>query len=358
MSDSRRQQYFKFFLTVLFLGAFFLMFTPFFAEIMLAAIFALAIEPNLGRILKSKHLRWRPSVAIILLAMFVAVALPLSVVGYKAYAFFAQISRAGFQNTEVFLKLVELKTTLLSKLDSVLSSMDLQNSVDIDAFLGDSLNRTGNIVMGVSGQLVSNVPALLLSVFIFCAALYFFLAEAGPLKRLFLKQELLPRAQADKFINILQSSSYMTVVTSIVLGAIQASVVSFGALACRAGDFVVVFVITFFCSFIPVIGAGPVALALSLYKFLMGSIGEGVALLIVSIVAGATDNLVRPYLISSYDETLHPIVSLLSLIGALMVFGMPGLFLGPVIASVAVKTIPMFYGVDGSESVMTKKASK
>lgn len=347
MTNWTRHHYFKLFLTVLFVGAFILMFVPFYAEILLAAIFAWAIEPSLGKFLRSKHVKWRPSVAVILSAMFVVIALPLSIVGYKIYGYFAKISSTGFQNTEVFQKLVVLKTTVLEKVDSLLTTMNLKESIDLQAFSEDGLNRIGQIVMSISTHLVTNVPSFLLSVFIFCAALYFFLAEAGPLKRLFYKQGLLSKSDSDQFIKILQTSSYMTVVTSIVLGFIQATVVTLGAAFTRAGDIVVIFVVTFFCSFIPVIGAGPVAFALGIYKFLMGEVGQGIALLVVSVIAGTTDNLVRPYLISSYDDDLHPIVSLLALIGALVIFGMPGLFLGPVIASVAVKAIPLFYG-DGS----------
>ena len=133
-------------------------------------------------------------------------------------------------------------------------------------------------------------------------------------------------------------------VSSIFIGVLQASIVGFGALVCGVGDFVVVFVVTFFCSFIPVIGAGPVALALSVYQLFLGEYGSAIVLGVLAFVAGTVDNLLRPYLVSSSEADLHPIVSLLAIIGALVTFGMPGLFLGPVIASVAVKIIPTLYG--------------
>jgi predicted PurR-regulated permease PerM len=147
-------------------------------------------------------------------------------------------------------------------------------------------------------------------------------------------------AESKRFIEILQKSSYNTVVSSVVIAAMQATIVTVGALILGSGDFTVVWVVTFFCSFIPVIGAGPVALALGVGDLLMGQYGTAIGFLVVAIVAGTMDNLVRPYLIASGDEDLHPVVSLLAIIGALLIFGMPGLFLGPVIASVAFKIIP------------------
>lgn len=338
-----RQNIFRFFVTAVFVGAFVAMFIPFFSEILLAGIFAFAVEPRLGKVLQAKHLRWRPSVAVILILFFTVVLTPISIVGYKAYAFFSQIAKSGFQNSEFFKKLVLLKTGLLDRADSLLGRMNLTEQIDLSALSDDGMNSMGNWIMGASTSLVTNLPALMISIFVFCVALYFFLAEAGPIRRGFYRWELLPKGQADKLIHILQTSSYMTVVTSIVIGCIQASVVTIGAIACAAGDAVVVFVATFFFSFIPVIGAAPVALVLASYKFVIGMTGQGIALLIVAMVAGTVDNLVRPYLISSYDEGLHPLVSLMALIGALVVFGMPGLFLGPVIASVAVRIYPVLY---------------
>ncbi|HMN69172.1 MAG TPA: AI-2E family transporter [Bdellovibrionales bacterium] len=338
-----RKRIFKLFLTTVFMGAFIALFAPFWGEILLAAVFAFAMEPQLGRWLQPRHLRWRASVALILLGMFVLLAVPVTFAAYKTYATIMEVSKSGFQNTEFFQKMMSLRDQLVNLTNSLAARVGFADRFDLGALSEDRLGMFANSAMAFTMGMVYQVPIALLSVFIFCAALYFFLAEAAVLKRIFYRQDLLNPHEADRFIEVLQRASYGTVVTSMVIGVIQATIVSVGALIFDAGDFTVVFVLTFFCSFIPVIGAGPVALALGLYKLLLGDVGDFIGLLVVSIVAGTTDNLVRPILISSAQEDLHPIVSLLAIIGALVIFGMPGLFLGPVIASVAVRIIPTLY---------------
>jgi predicted PurR-regulated permease PerM len=343
MSSMDRKRIFKFVTASIFIAAFVALFAPFYAEILLAGIFAFAMEPTLGRWLQPRHFRWRVSVACILAAMFLVVAAPISVVGYKIYASIVQISKSGLQNTEVYKKVYELKAELVEIGTRIASRFGISDQFDLSGMSDDSFAKSVNAILAFFTGLVGQIPSLLISIFVFCAALYFFLAEAAILHRAFSRQGFLSKPEQERFIEILQRASYATVVTSVIIGVIQASIVGAGSILFSAGDFTVVFVVTFFCSFIPVIGAGPVAFALAMYKLLLGHTGPAVGLVVVAVIAGTTDNLVRPYLISSQDEDLHPVVSLLALIGALIIFGMPGLLLGPVIASVAVKIIPTLY---------------
>lgn len=343
MSGWRKQDIFKLCVTILALGLMIAMFLPFYAETLLGAVFAFAIEPSLGRFLQARHLRWKASVAGILALMFLLVAAPVSMASYRLYFIVSDISKAGFQNTEVFKKLVVLRTAFVHGANELLHTMHLENRVDLAGVSEDALNRLGNFFVQFSTGLVYHVPGAFLSIFVFCLALYFFLAEGRMVKAAFLRMQFLTRGEAEQLIKTVQSSCFNVVVSSIAIGCLAASLVAIGALVFRGGDFLIVWVITFFLSFIPVIGAGPVALAIGLYKVVVGDYGDAIGFLGVAILVGIVDNGVRPYLISSKDEDLHPVVSLLALIGALVIFGMPGVFLGPVIASVAIRIVPIFY---------------
>lgn len=338
---------FKFLLAAIFLISFAVLFVPFAAEILLAAVFALAMEPTLGRWLQPRQLRWRTSVAFILIGMFVVIALPVTMVGYKGYGTVMEISKTGFQNTEIFKKMIFVKTEGLNVLNRVLAKLGLEDQVNLEQISGDSLSSVANVGISFFTGLINQIPSILLSVFVFCAALYYFLAEGAVIRRTFNRQQLMEPHITKRFVEVLQKACSSTVTSSIIIGVMQAAIVSVGALICEAGDFLVVFVTTFFVSFIPVIGAAPVALALAGYKALLGDYGQAIGLGVVAVIAGTSDNLVRPYLISSTEENLHPIVSLLAIIGALIVFGMPGLLLGPVIASVAVNILPTLYDTYG-----------
>lgn len=344
MSDWGRKEIFKLAFSLIFIGAFIILFLPFAAEILLAAIFAFAIEPSLGRWLQPRHLRWKTSVALILFGMFLVLALPVTLVAYRTYRYFVGIAQTGVQQSELYQKLVALKSAVAGLVNKLTQKLGLD--VDLSGMLDEGLGSSVNAVVQYATALASNIPGLLISLFIFCAALYFFLAETRWLKSAFLRQKVLSAKEAQDLLTLFQKSSYSVVVISIIVAIIQASIVALGALIFQAGDLAVIWVTTFFFSFIPVIGAGPVALVLGAFQAILGNYGAAIGFLVVSIIAGASDNIIRPYLLSN-DQDIHPVLSLLSIIGAIILFGIPGLFLGPVIASVAIKIVPTLYGNDG-----------
>lgn len=338
-----RKLVFKYLVAGGFCLTFALLFTPFLSEIVLAAVFALAMEPSLGRLLQPRHFRWRFSVAVILIAMFLVLALPLNLVIYKSYKYVLEISKGGLQGSPFFQKVLLLKGKFQGLVERLTESMSLDVQFDLAGILDEAINRAAASMVQLSTTVVSNIPSALLSLFVFCAALYFFLAEGRKLKSVFMKQRLLTAPETDRLIKIFQDSSYATVVTSLIVAVVQASIVGLGALIFKGGDVVIVWVITFFLSFIPMIGAGPVALTLALLKLVVGDFGHAIGFVIVALIAGTMDNIVRAYLLSSQEQDLNPIVSLLTIIGAILIFGLPGLFLGPVIASIAVKIIPTLF---------------
>lgn len=357
MSDWNRRSIFKFVLSAVFIGAFAILFLPFYTQILLAAIFAFAIEPFLGRWLTSRRFRWKTSVALILLGMFVVLALPVSLLAYKTYHYLAEISRSGAQNTELFQKLIAFKGGILNLVNSLLERFGLSQQYDLSSVIDDGLNQAVNFLVGYSTGIASNIPMLLLGVFVFCAALYFFLAEARWVRGAFMKQRFLSATEAERLIAVLQRSCYSVIVTSLVIAVLQATIVALGSLILQAGDVAAVWGITLICAFIPVIGAGPVAITLGLYKWVMGDYGQAIGFLIVVLIATTADNVVRPYLLSS-DGDLHPILSLLSIIGAILIFGMAGLFIGPVIALVATKIIPTLYSAEPLTVVLKDPSKK
>jgi predicted PurR-regulated permease PerM len=339
-----RKEIFKYLVTGLFLTAFAILFLPFGREIMLAGVVALAMEPFLGRWLQPRHFRWKISVLIILVGMFHLVSLPLGFVGYRAFRYFQKMSVDGVQNSDLYQKLTQLKGKIIAMVDQITVNWGLEAQFDLTGSLEEWLSGGINLVVHWSTQMVTQLPSLLVSVFVFCAALYYFLAEARSIKSAFMKQRFLAPAEANRLIAVLQNSSFGTVVTSLAIAFMQATIVGLGSLILGVGDWAVVWAITFFLSFIPVIGAAPVALALGLYSLIMGGAGVAIGFLIVAVIAGTADNIVRPYLISSNEQDLHPVVLLLAIIGSLLIMGMPGLFLGPVIAGVAVKIVPTLFG--------------
>ena len=81
------------------------------------------------------------------------------------------------------------------------------------------------------------------------------------------------------------------------------------------------------------IGSLPVLLPAIIWKYASGDPVWGSVLLVLSIIVGASDNIIRPFLIKRGAD-LPVILIFAGVIGGLIAFGIVGLFIGPVILAV------------------------
>jgi predicted PurR-regulated permease PerM len=93
---------------------------------------------------------------------------------------------------------------------------------------------------------------------------------------------------------------------------------------------------------VPVGGTALVWAPLGVVLMLTGKLPEGIFLLAWgALVVGTVDNLVRPRLCGS-RMALHPLLVFLSMFGGLAVFGMMGLLVGPLIASLFMAMVRIY----------------
>ncbi len=90
---------------------------------------------------------------------------------------------------------------------------------------------------------------------------------------------------------------------------------------------------TFLFAWVPVIGTTPVWLVGAIYLYAEGSTGKAIAMIIIGLSASLIDNVVRPLVLKGRSD-MHPLISLIAIIGGLGVFGILGVFLGPIIIAV------------------------
>jgi predicted PurR-regulated permease PerM len=86
------------------------------------------------------------------------------------------------------------------------------------------------------------------------------------------------------------------------------------------------------------IGVIPVLGSATLWLFWSGSSGRGAFLLVVTVIAGTMDNVLRPILIKKGAD-LPLLLIFTGVVGGLMAFGLIGLFVGPVVLAVAHKLL-------------------
>lgn len=323
--------------------AFGLMFVPFWKPLLMAVLFAFALARWVDRI-GPKDSRRLPTL-MILTVFSLILTVPLLFVVLRVVRSLSDLKAENlpqislYQSTQ---RMVEKWQATIQDLaeQAHMAREDAPQPLAI-------LSKGAAWLVDQATAVLTNVPELVLALFVFTTALYVLLTEAAAIRRFFLNLKVLERRELDEIVEIVQRSSYTTLVASALIGAVQALIVAGGALAVGYSDFFLIFIVTFFASFVPVIGAAPVAVLLAFLSLANGEVGGAIALFVVAGVAGSVDNLIKPLLVSSSSEsTVHPVVALVATIGAVVVYGIPGLLLGPILIELTMQIIPVLFRED------------
>lgn len=310
-----------------------LTFWPFFTELLLAALFAFAFHDFTEKMLVKKIKRAYASF-IVTIGVLIFIAGPLTWITLKTIAAVKEYMKVGLHNTPLYQTTERLLRDLTIYLTSLAERFDFDTSKlpDLTEFLSSYSGDIGSFIT----KSVTQIPNLGLSIFIFFLALYYFLNESEKIKSQFLKFDLLAESEANKIISILKSSSYLTLAISLMIAAIQALIVSTFAYFCGFTEFFIIFIVTFIFSLVPVVGSAPAPLFLMLVSLIQGNTGIAIAMLVAGFIAGSIDNLIKPIVLSSSGgDDLPPILSLITLIGAILVYGAVGILIGPIITRLA-----------------------
>ncbi|MCH6574770.1 MAG: AI-2E family transporter, partial [Bacteroidetes bacterium] len=97
-------------------------------------------------------------------------------------------------------------------------------------------------------------------------------------------------------------------------------------------------------SVIPSVGSALVWIPASIILIMQGSVAGGVGLMVFcGLIVGSLDNFLRPILVGK-DTKMHELMIFFGTLGGILMFGIAGIFIGPLIASLFI-TICELYGI-------------
>ena len=199
----------------------------------------------------------------------------------------------------------------------------------------------GNFLSLTFREFIAELPTIFMLGLMTILSLYCFLRESEKIRTLFDRYFYFSKKNGDAFIHMFKVCCREVFFSNILTGILQSTIVSLGALIFDVGDFFLIFFITFVVSFIPIVGAAPVAAVLGIICFTESRIGPGIGMMIIAAVSGISDNIIRPFLGSLGLVEVHPFIGLLAVIGGVIMFGLPGLFIGPLVASLCFGALPI-----------------
>ncbi|TWT69454.1 AI-2E family transporter [Crateriforma conspicua] len=207
------------------------------------------------------------------------------------------------------------------------------DKVRLREFAGKGMQGMASGLYEKTAGLIANLIHLGISIFVAMMALYYFFADGDSIMAELHRLSPLGRRDEDKLIDRFGRVCRGVVMGSVVAGLAQAVLAGIGYAVADVPNVFLMAALTMFFSFVPFLGAGSVVTAISIYLAFDGRYAACAGLLIYGfIVVGSVDNIVKAKWIGT-EASLHPLVALVSVIGAVQFLGLWGIFLGPMIAA-------------------------
>lgn len=192
------------------------------------------------------------------------------------------------------------------------------------------------------GTILKNIAAFIFDLFVMIFAMFYFFRDAG--KILGAVRSILPfdAQHQDAMITQIRDLISASVITSLVVAAIQGALGGLGFAIVRLPAPLFWGVVMAFFSLIPVVGSGLIFVPAFLWLGFTGHWGRAVLLLAICAgVSTVVDNVLRPLLLGGRTE-LSGLLIFISVVGGVNLFGMLGLVLGPILIAIAAGVLNVY----------------
>jgi predicted PurR-regulated permease PerM len=330
---------------VLLVGALLALALPFWIPIIFAASFSLTLHP-LYSLMLSKGIGRRTAAALLTTLFALIISIPLSFFLIKGSSAVTNklesLSKSkDIQNQGVKGMVTNMREDIVNTIQkySKRHHIDFLNSKKINEYL----ELVVNYFLAFFQKLLTSLPSLIIMLVIMILCTYSFLTHSSLIKSFFQKIFNFSNLEMDAIVKIFIKNSRQVYLSNIITGATQSIIVASTVSLLRQGDFFLVFFITLILSFIPVIGAAPVAFTFSIIALIKDHTSSAIVLLVIGSFTGIVDNILRPWLTTFGESKIPPIVAFVCVLGGALWLGFPGLFIGLLVGSISYDTLPIFW---------------
>lgn len=333
-----RSAFFFALLIILFIAIFYIL-KPFFYPLFWAAVLAIMFHPVYRGVL---HLLKSPGFSsfVTLLIVVAIIFLPLTLLGIilvnESIDLYQSASQAEiFQNPEKVSTRFE-GTILGPYIDSIKGQWTQYATSAAKTLSGVVLSSFSSISKSV-WAIVRFILMFLLTLY----TLYYFLKDGKKiLKRLMRLSPL-----GDKYEQMLYerftSTTRATLKSTVIIGGIQGTLSGLLFWITGIEGAFIWGVVMVIIAIIPAIGPPIILAPAGIIMLVLGNFWQALVLLIGASVVSIIDNLLRPPLVGK-DTQMHPLIVLLTTLGGIIIFGVSGFVIGPIIAALFISVMSIY----------------
>jgi predicted PurR-regulated permease PerM len=256
------------------------------------------------------------------------------------------------QGIAISREMAELKEFSPKALTATLSRWQLVRTLvgdpaKVNAQIKGAIQGTGEFASATVLDLGKGVPEFFLQLFLASIALFFFLLNGEQFAAWLIGLDAFDRNVQEKLAASFRDTTVSAVLASLAAAASQAALIVVGFLIIDVPGAFLAGGLTFIFAWIPMLGTAPASLAGMVYLFVTHGSWLKMALMVaLALAAGVIDNLVRPLVLKGRAD-MHPLVGLIAIISGIQLFGILGVFIGPILAAMLISLLKIWPAIRG-----------
>lgn len=308
---------------------------PFLTTLVLAAILVTGTYPiYLWTLHKVKN---RRRVASLLLSLSIGVI--FSVAFFVFIILLSQEAVSTYQSFEEWLKSSKLNINEIAAKASRYVGIP---KVDVISSITQAAQTVSTALVAQSTELVKSIVWLFLNFFFLVFAMYFFFKDGAFIVERIESVIPLPKPFGREIFQKFQRVSLAMLYGVFLTALLQGFLGGIGLAVVGIGNPIFWGTVMGFFGMLPVGGTGIVWIPAGIWLLLSGHVAAGVGILLWGgLIVAFVDNIVKPIIISRQTKT-YPLATFLVVIGGLMVFGLKGAIIAPMILATLVSLLHIY----------------
>lgn len=295
---------------------------PFMIPILLAGVLASLFYGMYEWFWKKAYLgrAWGSFVSCI--AIFLIIVIPfVAIVGL--------VTREVYSMIDYFSSHPELLSSSVEYIQSFSDGLFLS---DVES-VGSIFKQGGTLFVNLLQSTYSNVTHFFFSLFVMFFSLFYFFIDGKRMVRVIMDLSPLREDQEKELVRQFISISRATLKGTIIIGVVQGTLGGILFTLTGVPSPVTWGVVMIISALIPAVGSGLVWIPVGLTMLFSGHIVQGIIILICGAgIISTIDNVLRPKLVGR-DSQMHPLLVFFGTLGGILLFGIFGFIIGPIIMS-------------------------
>ncbi len=316
---------------------------PLYGAVFWSVVLAILFAPIHARLLDSMRQQRNLAALVTLMLFLIVIFIPLALIAAslvrEGTAFYERI-RSGQIDFGLYFQ--QIISALPDWLSHLLSNFGVTDIATLKNALSNAAAEGSQVIAAKALDIGQITAGFVVSVGVMLYLLFFLLRDGDMLAAKIQQAVPLDARHKHQLFATLITVIRATIKGNIVVAAVQGALggMMFWFLGIQGA--MLWGVVMAVLSLIPAIGAGLIWAPVALYFLFTGAVWQGVTLILYGLfVIGLIDNILRPILVGK-DTQIPDYVVLVSTLGGIVIFGLNGFVIGPVIAALFIAAWNLF----------------